>query len=146
MAETDEESIIVIGRTISAPPAQVWRALTDSAALKQWLPFMAGFKLVVGNELRFKLGRDAEHQYQHVSKIIEFVKERKLVYGWRYDGYDGDARVTFELEPIGNSTKLKLSFEIIEPFPADNPDFAVSNFEEGWLYTAAALKKFAETM
>ncbi len=141
----DLESI-VIERTINATPSQVWKALTDPTALKQWLPFMAGFKLVVGNELRFKLGRDPEHQYLHISKVVEFVAEHKLAYTWCYDGYPGDALITFELAPIGHSsTKLKLSFVINQPFPADNPDFAESNFNEGWTYTADALKKFAES-
>jgi uncharacterized protein YndB with AHSA1/START domain len=137
---------IVVERTINAPPARVWRALTDPAELKEWLPFMANFKLLVGNELRFKLGKDRDHQYLHVSKLIEFTREEKLVYGWRYDGHDGNAEITYELAPMGHgSTKLRLTCQITEPFPADNPDFATSNFEEGWTYTAAALKKFAES-
>ena len=140
----NEPESLVIERTINAPAAKVWQALTDPAELKQWLPFMADFKAEVGSELRFELGKDPEHQYLHVSKVIEVVPEQKLVYGWRYDGFAGDSHVIFELTPEDNKTKLKLTHEIIEPFPADNPDFASEGFKEGWTYTADGLKKFVE--
>jgi uncharacterized protein YndB with AHSA1/START domain len=136
---------LVIERTINAPTAKVWQALTDPEALKQWLPFMAGFKAEVGHELRFELGKDPEHQYLHISKVIEIVPERKLVYSWRYKGYAGDSHVIFELESEGDSTKLKLTHRIIEAFPADNPDFAAEGFKEGWTYAADGLKTYAES-
>jgi uncharacterized protein YndB with AHSA1/START domain len=141
MAETEP---LVIERTINAPVDKVWQALTDKQTLKQWLPFFADFEPKVGKELRFELGKDPEHQYLHVSKVIEVVEGRKLTYGWRYDGYPGDSQVTFELSADGDQTKLRLTHRILEPFPADNPDFASEGFKEGWTYTADALKKFAE--
>jgi uncharacterized protein YndB with AHSA1/START domain len=140
-----QDEPLIIERTINAPAARVWQALTDKNDLKEWLPFLSDFEPVVGHELRFKLGKDPEHQYQHVSKVIEVVEGRKLTYGWRYDGYPGDSHVTFELVPAGEQTRLKLTHEILEPFPADNPDFSSAGFKEGWTYTADGLKQFVES-
>jgi uncharacterized protein YndB with AHSA1/START domain len=135
---------VVIKRVIDAPSARVWKALTDREDLKNWLPFFAGFELEVGHEVRFKLGKDAEHQYEHISKVIEVIEGKKLVYGWRYEGYPGDSHVTFELLPEGDKTRLTLTHTILEPFPADNQDFAPSSFKEGWTYTADGLKDYIE--
>jgi uncharacterized protein YndB with AHSA1/START domain len=135
---------LIIERLINAPAAKVWQALTDPVELKQWLPFMDGFQPEVGHEIRFKLGRDPEHQYEHISQVIEVVEGQKLTYGWRYEGLPGDSHVTFELTPDGDKTKLKLTHIVLEPFPSDNPDFATEGFSEGWNYTTDALKKFVE--
>jgi uncharacterized protein YndB with AHSA1/START domain len=135
---------LVIERTIDAPPARVWRALTDKQELKEWLPFMADFEPTVGHELHFELGKDPAHQYLHVSKVIEVVDGQKLTYGWRYEGYPGDSEVTFELFAEGERTRLKLTHRILAPFPADNPDFAAEGFREGWTYTADGLKDYVE--
>ena len=135
---------LVITRIIDAPAIRVWKALTDKEELKKWQPFFKDFELVVGNEIRFKLGRDPEHQYLHISKVIEVIEVKKLVYSWRYEGYTGNSNVIFELIPEGNKTKLLLTHKILDPFPTDNPDFASNNFEKGWNYTADGVKNYVE--
>jgi uncharacterized protein YndB with AHSA1/START domain len=87
---------------------------------------------------------DKDHQYVHICRVLEVVEGKKLTYTWRYDGYDGNSNITFELLPDGNQTKLTLTQEVTETFPADNPDFAQENAEKGWNYTADALKEFVE--
>jgi hypothetical protein len=57
-----------------------------------------------------------------------------LRYSWRYEGYEGISFVTFELFADGNNTKIRLTHEGLESFPASNPDFAKENFVEGWNY------------
>ncbi|HTB48706.1 MAG TPA: SRPBCC domain-containing protein [Verrucomicrobiae bacterium] len=139
-----ENKPLVIERTINAPIARVWKALTNIDDLKKWSPFLPDFRPEVGFVTRFKLGRDPEHQYLHLLEVTEVIEGKQLTYSWRYDGYIGDSRVTFELSPEGDKTRLRLTHEIIKPFPADNPDFAAENFKQGWAWTADALKEFAE--
>ncbi|HET7060130.1 MAG TPA: SRPBCC domain-containing protein [Candidatus Saccharimonadales bacterium] len=138
---------LVIERIINAPIERVWRALTSQEDLKQWLPFFSGFKPEVGTKLKFKLGKDPDHQYVHLCEVKEVEENSRLVYSWRYEGYPGYSNVIFELSPAGNSatTKLKLTHEITAPFPADNPDFSGEGFKEGWTYTADGLKEFVES-
>jgi uncharacterized protein YndB with AHSA1/START domain len=135
---------IIIERTLNAPPEKVWLALTQEEQLKKWLSFFPEFKAEVGFETRFALGPDKDHQYVHICRVLEVVEGKKLTYTWRYDGYDGNSNITFELLPDGNQTKLTLTQEVTETFPADNPDFAQENAEKGWNYTADALKEFVE--
>ena len=135
---------LVIERIIDAPIDLVWKSLTDIELLKLWLPFFPAFKAEVGFEIRFLLGRDADHQYLHICEVTEVIKRKKLTYSWRYDGYKGNSFVTYELFPEGKKTKVILTHRITEPFQEDNPDFAESNFKEGWTYTIEGLKTFVE--
>lgn len=145
---------LVIERVMDAPIDLVWKALTDSALLKQWLPFFPDFKAEVGFETRFKLGPD-DHQYEHICRVLEAIPEKKLTYTWYYEGYPGRSHVTFELFSEGDpsshkaskgqgTTKVVLTHTITEQFPQDNPDFAEENFKEGWTYTIDGLKEFVE--
>lgn len=53
--------------------------------------------------------------------------------------------VIFELFPEGQSTRLKLTHEGLETFPADLPDFSRESFAEGWTFIiGTALKEFVE--
>jgi hypothetical protein len=40
--------------------------------------------------------------------------------------------VCFELFEVKNGTKLKLTHSGIDTFPADIPELAIHNFENGW--------------
>jgi uncharacterized protein YndB with AHSA1/START domain len=121
----------VIERTYNAPIEKVWKAITDKTQMKEWYFDMSDFKLEPGFEFQFVGGPD-DKPYVHLCKIKEVIKERKLSYSWRYKGYEGDSLVTFELFPEGNGTRVKLTHEGLETFPASNPDLSRKNFEMGW--------------
>lgn len=135
---------LVITRTLNAPVASVWKALSDITTLRKWLPFFPDFKAEVGFETRFMLGATPERQYEHICHVTEVEEERKLTYSWRYEGVKGDAYVTFELVPDGDMTHLTLTHRITEPFPADNPDFDLKNASYGWNHILDGLKDFIE--
>ncbi len=134
----------VIERTYNAPVEKVWKAITDKEDMKQWCFDIAEFKPEVGFEFQFEGGKD-EKCYLHLCKITEVIPRKKLQYSWRYDGYEGNSFVTFELFAEGDKTRLKLTHEGLETFPISNPDFAKENFVEGWTYLiGSSLKEFAE--
>ncbi len=134
----------VIERTYNAPVEKVWKAITDKEDMKQWYFDIAEFKPEVGFEFQFEGGKD-DKCYLHLCKITEVIPRKKLQYSWRYDGYEGNSFVTFELFAEGNKTRLKLTHEGLETFPISNPDFAKENFVEGWTYLiGTSLKEFAE--
>ncbi|MCI0449809.1 MAG: SRPBCC domain-containing protein [Chlorobi bacterium] len=118
---------VVITSTVS----KVWKAITDKSEMKHWYFDLAEFRLEVGFEFQFEGGPD-DRKYLHICKIIEVVPTKKLSYSWKYDGYEGISYVTFELFEEGKKTRLRLTHSGIETFPADNPDFARNNFNEGW--------------
>ena len=123
-----------IERTFNAPISKVWKALTDKDEMKQWYFDLSEFKPVVGFEFQFFGEGKTGEKFLHLCKIIEVVKNKKLKHSWRYDGYEGNSFVTFELFEEGDKTRLKLTHEGLETFPANNPDFAKENFAEGWTY------------
>lgn len=120
----------VIERSYKAPVEKVWQAITDKEKMKQWYFDLAEFKAEPGFEFRFSGGPE-DRQYLHVCKVTEVVPGRKLTYSWRYDGYEGNSFVTFELFEEGGGTRLKLTHTGLDSFPS-HPDFARSNFEAGW--------------
>jgi uncharacterized protein YndB with AHSA1/START domain len=135
---------IVIERTFNAPVERVWNAITDKDSMKKWYFDLAEFKPVVGFEFQFTGGTE-ENKYLHLCKITEIIPGKKLSYSWRYDGYEGDTLVTFELAVVNSKTTVKLTHVGIETFPSDNPDFAKENFEQGWNHIiGTSLKEFVE--
>ena len=131
------EEDIVIERIYNVPVGQVWNAITNKDAMKKWYFDLPEFIPKVGFSFQFKGGKDENHQYLHLCKITEVVPGKKLAYSWRYDGYEGNSIVTFELFEEGNKsdgyrTRLRLTHSGLETFPKNNPDFARKNFAEGW--------------
>ena len=122
----------IIERTFDAPAARVWKALTDPAQMKEWYFDLPGFKPEVGFEFQFEAGKDGKKKYLHLCKITGVVPGQKISYTWRYEGYEGDSHVIFELFPEGNKTRLKLTHEGLETFPKSNPDLNKKNFAKGW--------------
>jgi uncharacterized protein YndB with AHSA1/START domain len=125
---------IIMERVFNAPVSKVWSAITDKAEMKQWYFDLAEFKPEIGFEFEFTGGPDNGIQYRHLCKITEVIPEKKLTYSWRYDGFEGNSFVTFELFPQGGQTLLRLTHNGLETFPQDNKDFATGNFVEGWTH------------
>ncbi|MCK9410293.1 MAG: SRPBCC domain-containing protein [Bacteriovoracaceae bacterium] len=135
----------VIERTYNAPAEKVWNAITDKHEMKQWYFDLAEFKAEVGFEFQFTGGPSPEKQYLHLCKITEVIPGKKLTYSWRYDGYEGNSFVTFELFAEGMNTRLKLTHVGLETFPEENPDLAKHNFVEGWTdIIGRSLKEYVE--
>ena len=135
---------IVIERTLHAPLDKVWKAITDNNDMQEWYFKFPDFKPKVGFEFQMEGGPD-DRVYLHLCKVTEVVDGKKISYSWRYDGYEGDSNVSFELFPEGNNTRVRLTHAGLETFPASNPDFAKQNFVEGWTeIIGRSLKEFVE--
>ncbi|MEP7111055.1 MAG: SRPBCC domain-containing protein [Ferruginibacter sp.] len=135
----------VIERSFHAPANKVWQALTDKDKMKEWYFDLEEFKPETGFEFQF-YGETAEKiKYLHLCKVTEVIPGEKLTYSWRYDGYPGESFVTFELFAEGNITRLKLTHEGLDSFPANNQDFAKENFASGWTeIIGTSLRDFVE--
>ena len=150
MAKTTElTEAIVVERTLDAPVARVWSALTNVDKMRQWyLPCwrndlnLKEFKPEVGFEFEFVVEHEG-NTYHHLCKITEVIPEKKIAYTWRYKGEPGNSLVNFELYPDGDKTRLKLTHTGIETFPK-TPAYARKNFEAGWTTIATELEQFLE--
>jgi uncharacterized protein YndB with AHSA1/START domain len=134
----------VIERTYNAPVEKVWKAITDKEQMKEWYFDIAEFKAEKGFEFQF-YGEDEEcNKFLHLCKVMEVIPNKKLKHSWRYDGYEGDSFVTFELFGEDGKTRVKLTHEGLETFPAI-PSFAKENFAAGWTQIiGTSLKDFVE--
>ena len=135
---------VVIERTFNASVARVWKALTDVEEMRRWYFDLKEFKPEVGFEFEFIVEHEGM-KYHHLCKITEVIRQKKLVYTWRYKGHEGDSLVTFELFADSDKTRLKLTHEGLETFPK-TPSFACKSFMEGWTQIiGSSLKEFVES-
>ena len=134
---------VVVERTLNAPVAKVWKALTDVDQMRQWYFDLKEFRPEVGFEFEFVVEHEG-NRYHHLCKITEVVAQKKIAYTWRYKGEPGDSLVTFELFPEDGKTRLKVTHTGIETFPK-TPAYAWKKFEAGWTaIIGAELKQFVE--
>lgn len=104
-----------VRRTIGAPPAVVWAALTDASKLKA---FFLGADVVtdwaVGHPIIFS-GEFNGKAYRDKGEILEFAEERRLSFS-HYSPVTGAADtpenyhvVTFDLVPVMGVTEVTLT-------------------------------------
>jgi uncharacterized protein YndB with AHSA1/START domain len=122
---------VIVEQTYNASPGTIWNALTEPQKMKEWYFNIEQFKPAVGNEYDFYAG-DKDKQWLHHWKITEVIPNKKIAYTWQYPEYSGMSLATFELFPEGNKTKVKLTHEGLETFPAEVPELARENFVAGW--------------
>ncbi len=138
--------VVEIERIYNASPERVWKAITDKDEMKKWYFDLSEFKPELGFEFQFTGEGKQGEKFLHLCKITEAVKQKKLTYSWRYDGYEGNSFVSFELFPEGGKTRVRLTHKGLETFPVTaNKDFAKENFMEGWTYIIGiGLKEYLE--
>jgi uncharacterized protein YndB with AHSA1/START domain len=134
-----------IEQVYGVPVSRVWDALTDNEQMKLWYFNIPEFKAVPGFEFTFVAGAEGDLQYKHICKVTEVVPKKKLSYSWRYEGYPGQSKVSFELFKEGDQTRLKLTHEGLESFASYGPAFSWSSFAAGWTHIMGnSLKGFLE--
>ena len=132
---------LVLERTYAAPVAAVWAALTDRDQMKQWYIDWQGFRPEVGCEFSFTAVKK-DGTFVHLCQVKEVIVNKKISYSWRYEGYEGNSLVSFELFDEGKTTRLKLTHEGLHTFTV----FKRENFQAGWShFVNTALPDFLST-
>jgi uncharacterized protein YndB with AHSA1/START domain len=112
---------------------QVWMALTDPAALAEWLQ-PCDFKAVVGHKVQFHCESESSHtDYDGVIDVVvlEVDKPRKLAYSWKTSDMHTPTVVTYTLTALpGGQTKLQLAHT---GFGKDNGKTSHPLFKGGWV-------------
>jgi len=139
------EPPVVVEQTFAVPAQRVWDAITDVSLMRQWyFDNIPDFQPVVGFKTQFNVST-GERDFPHMWEVIESNPPEKLVYTWRFEGYDGDSYVTFELSPEGEATRLQVTATVTEDFSDDIPEFQRESAEGGWKYFIhERLKEFLE--
>jgi len=120
---------IVIEQTYPYAMEHVWEALTDPAALADWL--MPGdFKPVVGHKVRFHCEPRAEFDGSVDTEVLVADKPRKLSYTWKTSNMKKPTIVTYSLAPTPDGgTKLRLEHT---GFEGDSGKVMLPLFKGGW--------------
>lgn len=101
------------------PPEKVWVALTDRAALAEWL-MPNDFEPVVGRKFRLQVDGMGSYSGLNECEVLEVDEPRKLVYNWVLVPAKPEAArpkpmvLTWTLEPTAEGTRLTLVQEGLE--------------------------------
>ena len=125
---------IITEAIFNVPVSQVWKAITDKAAMQIWYFQLNDFKPEKGFEFTFTGEGKNGTQYLHICEITEVIPFRKLSYTWRYENLPGLSAVSFNLEEREGKTYLELKHSGVETFTVNGEDFQPDNFREGWRY------------
>ena len=123
------------------PPEKVWQALTDPAAIAEWL-MPNDFEPRIGHRFTFHTHPAPGFDGIIDSEVLEIDPPRLLVYTW-FANFHEDPKsrsiVRWELTPTKSGTHVKLTHSGLASEPAACKDYA-----GGWPGVLAELKTFAE--
>jgi uncharacterized protein YndB with AHSA1/START domain len=115
------------------PPECVWRGIADSAALAEWM-FPNDFEPRVGHRFTFRVPANPAVGFEGLvvrCEVRECEAPKRLVFSWAVAGPVADTRVSFELEPEGDGTRLIFEhsgFDLSQP----GGNQALKGAEYGW--------------
>ena len=128
------EPPVVVEETYRQPAEAVWRAITDVCEMRCWyFDCIPEFEARVGFKTEFTIINEGR-EFPHLWDVTEVEPGRKIVSGWRFQGYPGHGMVTFELEQQGGHARLTLTNEVLEDFPDDIPEFRRESCLAGWQF------------
>jgi uncharacterized protein YndB with AHSA1/START domain len=104
--------------TFPQAPETVWRALTNSAALAEWM-YPNDFEPRVGHRFTFRVPPKPQLENGLVVRceVVTCVPPRELVFTWVVDDFL-DTRVSYRLEADGAGTRVLFEHTGFEQEPA----------------------------
>ena len=127
MTETIRREMLV-----PQPREHVWRALTDSATLAEWM-FPNDFEPRVGHHFTFQVPPNPQAKFDGLvvrCEVLECDPPSRLVFSWSAAALV-DSRVSFQLEPDGEGTRVLFEhsgFDVSQPWGKQ----AFRGAEFGW--------------
>jgi uncharacterized protein YndB with AHSA1/START domain len=133
-----ERPKLTLKRFYPVAPEKVWRAWTESTALRQWFGqgdapgWIGELDLRVGGALRLVL-RDPEGIYHDIRGVYrEVVPHRRLVFTWNLHDAPPEAAsvVSVILDPVPGGTELEFTLDpVFDPRAADGWRGALKRLE-----------------
>lgn len=140
----DNDRIALATIDINAPKSEVWEALTNPTAIRQ---YMFGTKVVTdwqeGSPILWK-GEWQGKEYEDKGMILQFMPEEKLQYS-HYSPMTGQADVpenyhivTVELMRVGEATRVTLAQD------HNASEEEMEHSKQNWNMMLADMKKYVE--
>jgi uncharacterized protein YndB with AHSA1/START domain len=122
---------IEITRTLEAPPATVFRALTDAHELSRWWTTSAESEPRTGGAFSYRFEfEDASRDHTYEGAYHEITADKRVSYPWQT--LLGETTVDVRLRPSGDGTALTLTHSGWREGP--EWDEAVAMHEQGWAF------------
>lgn len=142
MAAAAESKGIVVERTMSHEVEKVWKALTTSELIAQWL-MQNDFAPEVGRRFNFR-ATPVPGLWNGVTdcEVLEIEPLRRLVYSWCASGTEAadglKTVVTWTLTPVDGGTRVRMEQS---GFRADKDAQGHQMMGGGWLRIVARLEE-----
>jgi uncharacterized protein YndB with AHSA1/START domain len=126
--------------TLPQPPDAVWRALTESAALADWM-MPNDFQPRVGHRFTFQSQPNPQYGFDGLihCEVLECTPPSSLAYTWDAGPLQG-TRVSYRLEPAGAGTTLHFEhtgFDTSQEWSGG----VVQGAEQGWDWMLGRLEQ-----
>ena len=132
---------IVVERTMPHPPARVWRALTQSHLIEDWL-MKNDFQPVVGHRFTFRATPVPGWSGITHCEVTEVDEPRRLAYRWG-DGTESESGlqtlVTWTLTPAGDGTHVRMEHSGFRP----QDEGGYQGMSGGWPRIVGGLERVA---
>ena len=99
---------LVFEEVLPHPVEAVWGALTDAAAISEWLMATTEFRPQVGARFRMQTGRLSADGWVD-AEVLELDPPRRMVWAWSVNDGRPPTTVTFELASEADGTRLTLT-------------------------------------
>jgi uncharacterized protein YndB with AHSA1/START domain len=125
MTDTAPKCTLVIEREMLHPSEKVWRALTESSLIDEWL-MKNDFKLIVGHRFQFRATPAPNWSGIIDCEVLAVEPNSRLSYRWGALGME--TVVTWTLTPTPGGTHLRMEQS---GFPSeDGPNYKGAKY--GW--------------
>jgi uncharacterized protein YndB with AHSA1/START domain len=105
MTPADTPSRLVVERVFPHPPEKLWRALTESPLLAQWL-MNNDFELTAGRKFQFRAEPKPNWNGVIDCEVLVIEPMKQLSYSWGSMGID--TVVLWTLNPADGGTQLRM--------------------------------------
>jgi uncharacterized protein YndB with AHSA1/START domain len=116
---------ILLVEDYTHPIDKVWAAITDPAALAQWL-MLNDFEPRIGKRFTLRAEPTAEWRGWMDCEVLEMEPPRRMLWSWHRSELDEPTRVEFRLEPSAGGTRLTLMHT------GESDSMARGRYSSGW--------------
>jgi uncharacterized protein YndB with AHSA1/START domain len=125
---------VIVKQNFKVSIETLWSVITEHNQMIEWFfENIPEFKPSVGFKTQF-LVENEDRKFTHLWEIIEVIPNQKIVYNWKYEEYEGEGLVFFELLEHEKGSSIILTNKWIGDFPQDIPEFSRESCIGGWQY------------
>lgn len=127
---TTNDSIIV-QQEFEVSPQLLWKYLTQLEHMQKWFfAALTSFEPTRGFKTFFTFNYNNKN-FTHLWEVRDVLAQEKLCLGWQYKEYPGDSEAIFEISSSPKGAILKLTANILSPFP-EMEEFSRESMQTGW--------------